>query len=112
MFYPFGNKENCETQPLITVRNITFRNIESHGGILPPGVLRGNETNPLTDINFENVKLHGIWRYFAWTYYTEDVYGTAIDTHPVPKYSDSEAEGSHPLGSNLIYFIADINRFF
>ena len=63
MTYPFGG---CETQPLIDVRNITIRRMNSTGGILPPGIVRCNETNPCTDINFEDVNISGWWESMDW----------------------------------------------
>lgn len=72
MLFPFFG-DTCRTQPLITVKDITLRNITSHGGLLPPGVLRGNETNPMTNITFDNVHSTGIWRLLKWNYYTLNV---------------------------------------
>jgi hypothetical protein len=49
----------CPTQPLVTIRNITFRNILAMD-TLPtfesPGVILCDATNPCHDIIFENVK--------------------------------------------------------
>ena len=55
-FFPFV--PDCPTQPLVTIRNITFRNIVATE-TLPifegPGVLLCDPANPCTDITFENV---------------------------------------------------------
>ena len=59
MLYPLGG---CETQPRIDVQNITIRDLNSTGGFLPPGVVRCNESNPCTDINFEDVNIDGWWK--------------------------------------------------
>jgi hypothetical protein len=52
MLYPFGE---CEVPRWVDFRNITLKNVESHGGLLPPGVLLFNETNPGTGFVFDNV---------------------------------------------------------
>lgn len=52
MAYPF---QDCPTEPKIDFRNITIRNLESTGGLLPPGIIRFNESNPIPDLVFENV---------------------------------------------------------
>jgi len=41
MLYPLGG---CRTQPLIDIRNIAIRNLNSNGGFLPQGVIRCNDT--------------------------------------------------------------------
>ena len=82
MTYPFGS---CETQPFIDVQNITIRNLESHGGFLPPGVIRCNQTNACYDINFENVNITGWWEAMNWGFITEFAHGTAVNTYPDPQ---------------------------
>lgn len=79
MTYPFGD---CETQPLIDVRNITLRDINSTGGFLPPGVIRCNETNICTDINLENVNIDGWWKSMNWTFITEFAEGNVTNVTP------------------------------
>lgn len=81
MLYPLGG---CETQPLIDVRNITLKNVTSHSGFLPPGIIRGNETNPMTDINFEDVKVTGWWKDMGWTFISEYAYGNVKNSYPDP----------------------------
>lgn len=91
MLYPID--PNCETQPLITIADITLRNITSHGGLLPPGIIRCNETNACHGINFENVQLHGIWRYLGGNFIVENAYGTVTDSKPKPAILQ---EGENP----------------
>jgi len=55
MLYPLD--PDCDTQPLITISDITLRNITSTGGLLSPGIIRCHETNPCKNVNFENVKI-------------------------------------------------------
>jgi len=90
MFYPLGG---CETQPLITVADITLRNITSHGGLLPPGIIRANETHPSTGFVWENVNIHGWWRIFGLGFITENVSGTVTDSHPVPAFTNLVESG-------------------
>lgn len=61
MLYPLLKR--CDTQPRITMRNFTLRNIQSTGGYLV-GIVRCNETNPCTNIVFENVNHGGIFEEF------------------------------------------------
>jgi hypothetical protein len=86
MLYPL--LPHCETQPRITVRNITLRNIHSRGGYLV-GIVRCNETNPCTDINFENVKHDGFFSDFKYGFITEHVYGSVVDSYPAPNFNSS-----------------------
>ena len=81
MLYPLGG---CETQPFIDVRNITLRDINSTGGFLPPGVVRCNESNPCTDMNFENVNIDGWWKEMGWGFITEYAHGTVENVTPAP----------------------------
>lgn len=81
MTYPL---QKCETQPNIDIRNITLKNVTSVGGLLSPGILRCNSTNPCTDINFIDVNLTGWWKEMEWTLITEYAYGVASNTTPDP----------------------------
>lgn len=76
----------CDTQPLVDVKNITLRNIQSYGSLLPPGIIRCNSTNPCTGFVFENVKAHGWWRIFGLNYIVENVEGTVIHSKPDPGF--------------------------
>ena len=69
MLYPLGGDADCLTQPLITIADIQIRNLTSHGGFLPPGVMRCNVTNPCRGFVFENVHIHGWWRYFKLIFF-------------------------------------------
>jgi hypothetical protein len=68
------------------MRNITLRNVYSEGGVLPPGIIRCNETNPCTDFTFENVQMKGWFNYLNKGFITENVYGTVINSHPDPHF--------------------------
>ena len=87
MLYPLVP---CATQPLIDVDNVTIRNVQQYGTILPPGVIRCNETNPCTGFTFQNVRAHGWWRLFGLNYITENVQGTVTDSKPAPAFLGPE----------------------
>ena len=87
MIYPLD--KNCQTQPRIDVRNITLRNIVSKGGLLPPGIIRCNETNPCTGFVFENVNLSGWLIHKDNGFITENVQGVSINSFPDPHFNAS-----------------------
>jgi hypothetical protein len=89
MLYPI--LKDCQTQPRVTVRNITLRNIKSTEGILPPGIIRCNATNPCRDFTFENVWVTGWFTYLDYGYITENVIGVQINSFPSPGFQ-SEAD--------------------
>jgi hypothetical protein len=84
MFYPLVSR--CDTQPRVTVRTISLRNIHTTGGYLV-GVVRCNETNPCTDINFENVRYDCFFRDFDYGIITDNVYGSVVDSKPAPQFN-------------------------
>jgi hypothetical protein len=89
MLYPLaGGDATCATQPLITVKDIQLHNVTSHGGILPPGVIRCNETHPCTDFVWDNVHIHGWWRILGLGFITEFTSGTVTQSHPVPAFTN------------------------
>ena len=73
--------------PLIDIKNVTISNVQQYGTILPPGVIRCNETNPCTGITFQNVKASGWWRLFGLNYITENIQGVVTDSKPVPAFN-------------------------
>jgi len=86
MFYPLV--KHCDTQPRITISDITLRNVTSTGGILPAGILRCNSTNPCTNFRFEDVKLSSfLWDLVGDGFITEYVEGTHNgNVFPDPKF--------------------------
>lgn len=90
MLYPIIKE--CHTQPRITIKNVTLRNIYSTEGILPPGIIRCNETNPCTDFNFENVYVTGWFTLADYGYITENVVGTSWNAFPNPGFAASIEE--------------------
>ena len=89
MTYPLGG---CSTQPRIDISNITIRNLNSTGGFLPPGVIRCNETNPCTNLNFENVDIRGWWEEMEWGFITEFAHGNSKNTFPDPQFGSRKTE--------------------
>lgn len=70
MLYPLD--KHCETQPLITMSDITLRNVTSTRGLLPAGILRCNETNPCTGFVFEDVSITSpLWDILGYGWITE-----------------------------------------
>ena len=91
MFYPYGS---CQTIAEVGIFNVTLRNVETNGGLLWPGVIRCNETIPCTGFVFDNVKHHTWWSLIGWNYFTENVYGTVIDSKPEPDFGQASNEFS------------------
>lgn len=75
------------------IKDVTVRNVEIFDAILPPGVIRCNETIPCTGFVFQNVKAHGWWSWLGLTYFTENVHGVVTDSTPAPKFITSEGDG-------------------
>ena len=86
----------CETQPLVDVHNITLRNVQQYGTILPPGIIRCNETNLCTGFVFDNVRAHGWWRIFGRNYIVENVIGVSTNTHPDPGFASPDGTDQAP----------------
>jgi len=84
MLYPLTP---CETQPRITISDITLRNVTSYGSILPAGIIRCNSTNPCKNFVFEDVQLKSLlWDTLDMGFITEFVEGTATNVHPDPGF--------------------------
>lgn len=71
---------------MVTFRDITLRNVQIYNSLLPPGIIRCNETNPCTGFVFDNVNAHGWWKHLRISYIVENVYGTVSNSSPVPAY--------------------------
>ena len=112
LLYPF---EDCHTEPKIDFRNITIRNLESNGGLLNPGIIRFNETNPVQNLVFENVHIHGWWEALDWGFITEYAHGaTAIDVFPDPRFGARQTEQVFYLFSIKSYlrFAQQLTNFY
>jgi hypothetical protein len=70
--------------------NIVLRNVQQYGNLLPPGIIRCNETNPCTGFEFDNVNADGWWNSFGYGYISENVYGTVSDSYPEPEFLSGE----------------------
>lgn len=74
--YPLPGSRRCPTQACTTFANITFRNILIEDPYISPGVIMGNETNPIHNLIIENLTVstrtwkpwHGKWPYHEWKY--------------------------------------------
>ena len=83
----------CDTNPLVAFGNITLTDVSVHNAILPPGIIRCDKTSPCTDFRFDNVNADGWWNYLGINYITENVFGTIVDSHPVPAFVTPEGDG-------------------
>ena len=111
MLYPLI--PHCETQPLINMYNITLRNIYSKGGLLPPGIIRCNETNPCTGFVFDNVQMDGWYNDYGLGYITENVQGVVINSYPDPGFSMSGEKPSSSWKTQFgNYLLMRIYNFF
>jgi len=97
MLYPL--EKDCPTDPLITISNITLKDIKSTGGVLPAGIIRCNETNPCTDFTFDNVDVRsGLWDSLGFGYITEYVEGTVKNgVFPDPNFKPKGYYASTPI---------------
>ena len=82
MFYPVGP---CETQPLITIRSVTLRNVTVNNGLLFPGILRCNASNPCEDFVFDDVVVSDWDIGKSEGFICEYVNGTARNSRPSPQ---------------------------
>ena len=84
MLYPLGG---CETQPLINMNNITLDNVRMYDALLPPGVVRCNETNECNGFIWNNVHVTsygGWWEFLGLGFMSEHVHGVVTDSSPDP----------------------------
>ena len=111
MTYPFGD---CATEPLVSINNITIRNLESHGGFLPPGIIRCNETNTCENFVFENIEIHGWWDQMGWGFITEFAHGTSTNVYPDPGFGTRQTEQVFELFSirNMLKFAQQLTNFY
>jgi len=71
------------------MHNITLDNIRIHDSILPPGVIRCNETNECTGFVWNNVHATGIggwWKFLGLGFISEHVHGVVTDSSPNPHF--------------------------
>ena len=81
MLYPFGGGDDaCPTNPLVTIENVTLKDVSITGGVTP-GIVRCNETAPCTGMVFDNVK-YTSWasRLEGWT--CQNAYGSEHNVQP------------------------------
>jgi hypothetical protein len=107
MLYPIGG---CDTQPLITIANITLQNVQQYSTLLPPGVVRCNETNPCTGFVFDNVNADGWWKWFGFNYITENIQGEALFDSPRPAFLDKNGESQVSQTDLFSLLVQILNR--
>jgi hypothetical protein len=83
-FYPLPGTE-CIANPLVTVENITLRNVNIYGGLLSPGILLCNQTNPCNNFVFDHVNVYNASQFpIEQGYLCENVNGYAIESNLLP----------------------------
>lgn len=61
--YPLPG-EKCPVYPCVPITNVLVQNVTSTGGILSPGVMRCDPSNPCRNYTFDNVRVEGLG--FPW----------------------------------------------
>jgi len=86
LFWPQVPGSNCDVPAFGTYANITLRNITINNPKGSPGLIYANETNPMKNIVFDNVRVNNPGsKPFGKTYYCKNVQGVATgNTWPVP----------------------------
>ena len=75
---------SCPTNPLVTFKDITLRNVTAiHGHNDYPGALLGNVSNPFTGFVFDNVHVQeGKGQDYTLDFLVDNVYGVATNCTP------------------------------
>ena len=85
MTYPIS--EFCQTNPRVTMKDITLRNVTSTGALLPAGVILCNETNPCKNFLFEDVNMRStLWDTLGIGYINHFSEGQATRSFPDPRF--------------------------
>ena len=84
LLYPV--REHCPTQGCADFRNITLRRVIVDRPYLSPGVILGNESNPMRGFVFDHVEVRdpGMWPYNG-TFVCRFVEGESIESRPTPE---------------------------
>ena len=91
MLYPLWK---CETQPLISIENITLRDVQTSES-LSPGVVRCSDKNPCKNISWNYVNGHGWWHFIGLNYFTENVNGSVEGSKPIPVFNKTSDEDAN-----------------
>ena len=87
--------DNCPATPFVTFTNITLKDVKIINPKQSPGVLIGNEENPIENLVFDNVVVENPGGY-PWGdqyYYCKHVNGKAIGkTWPIPPCMTDETD--------------------
>ena len=88
-FYPLPGTE-CITNPLVSINNIVLRNVNIYDGLLSPGIMICNSTNPCTGFVFDNVNVYNRSTFPVQSgYLCEYIKGYAKNSNLVPSCLDS-----------------------
>ena len=88
----------------MTVDAIVLRNINIYGGILSPGVLVCNSTNPCTNFVFDNVNVYNrsLWP-VKEGFYCENVKGVALNSNLFPSCFQETSKFDRKNPVELVY---------
>jgi len=95
MLWPHEHDAECTMTPSLNVSQVMFKDITVVGGAISPGVMIGNESNPMTDIVFDNVLAHNAarWPWGSSFYACYGMNGTTTgNTYPQPQCFNSGAQ--------------------
>ena len=83
-FYPIPFTQ-CPTNPLVKFNDIVLRDVEIEGGILSPGLILCNSSNPCTNFTFERVNAYDYSIVPYWKgVHCENVKGNALEGNLIP----------------------------
>ena len=93
----------CETQPLISIENITLNDVSTRES-LNPGIVRCSDKNPCKNISWNYVNGSGMWHFVGFNYFTENVQGSVEGSKPIPAFNNSSDEDSN-LDNKLDFYV-------
>ena len=81
--YPLCNT-SCPTDPQVTVRDVTLRNVTVFNSLLSPGVIIHNATNPGTNFLFDGVNFVNASKWPVDGFWCLNTQGVARNSSPFP----------------------------
>ena len=97
----------CDCEPLVSMSNISLSNVQQHNTILPPGIVRCDETNPCSGFDWTNVTSDGWWNFpfSPLGFISDNIEGKLVNVAPRPGFKDPDsADAPLPqLWGNLLF---------
>jgi polygalacturonase len=75
--------DECPTQPLVTISNILLENMVLTRGLFLPGIILGNETNPISNLTMKSIQNSGKF-VIGEEYICEGTDAHVSDCSPIP----------------------------